>query len=104
MIHSDNPILRDDFVLERDHWPVVRCYERDSYIIPPDWMPIFWPTYEWVYVNQISPMMRPALRMRDRVRFQLPNLITPRTIKAWIAKKRFRRVLKRDVDVNKGDE
>lgn len=87
MITADHPFMREDFSLEREHYPLVRKYKAEGFVMVPNWMPVGWPTYEWVYPNGIDAMMRPAPRPLDRVRWQLTSTLTPEWVKRWKARR-----------------
>ncbi len=87
MITSDHPFVREDFSLEREHYPLIRQHKREGFVMVPDWMPVGWPTYEWVYPNGIDAMMRPAPRWWDRVRWQWTSALTPERVKRWKARR-----------------
>lgn len=90
MITSDHPFLRENFSLEREHYPLIRQHEREGFVKVPNWMPVGWPTYEWVYPNCIDAMMRPAPRWLDRIRWQWTAALTPECVKRWEARRWLR--------------
>lgn len=65
------PFLRDDFDWDRDYLALLHTLEQDGYAVPPDWMPIPLPGYEWRCVAMMTPMMRPKPRWRHWLRYRV---------------------------------
>ena len=91
-VPASMPFLREDFDIQQDFLDTIAILKKQGYVEVPDWMPVGLDGYSWAYVAMMHPLMRPAPKLRHRIRYGW--LRTNR----WFYRWRVDRELRKDPD------